>query len=261
MEVYDLNGSPKGDMGQPEAFSSEARPELIRRAAAAETTSNLQPQGHFVLAGMQTTATYYGAMNEYRSGRHMGIAIRPREKLGGGRQGKVKRIPSAVKGKRAHPHMVEKILKENMNRREYQGAIMSSIAACSGSSTVVDDAIEGIARTREMVKVIGALKLGRQLEEGKKKRLGKGLRRGTRIRHYKRSLLVVVKEDKGAIRAARNIAGVDACTISGITVSALAPGGNPGRRVLWSESALKGVAEAVKRMSLGTQAKYARGLR
>ena len=78
----------------------------------AEASQKLQPQGHYVLAGMQTTATYYGAMNSYRTGRHVGRAIRPREKLGGGIQGKVRRIPSSTKGKRAHPHMIEKIIKE-----------------------------------------------------------------------------------------------------------------------------------------------------
>ncbi len=261
MQVYDTKGNGKKDIVVPKAFSTEAKPELIRRAAIAENSFNLQPQGHFVLAGMQTTATYYGAMNEYRSGRHMGIAIRPREKLGGGRQGKVKRIPSAVKGKRAHPHMVEKIIKEEMNRREYQGALISSIAASAGKSIVVDDSIEQIKKTKDMVIVIEALKLGKQLDEGRKKRLGKGLRRGSRVRHYKRSLLVIVKDDKGAVKAARNIPGIDACTVEKLTVNALAPGGNPGRPILWSESALNSVDSEVHKMSLGSQAKYAEELR
>ncbi len=261
MEVYEIDGSGKKDIGQPKAFSYEEKPELIRRAAIAENSANLQPQGHFILAGMQTTATYYGAMNEYRSGRHMGIAIRPREKLGGGRQGKVKRIPSAVKGKRAHPHMVEKIVKEGMNRREYQGAVMSSISACSKNSMIVDDSIEKVTKTKDMVRVIESLKLGKQLEEGRKKKIAKGVRRGTRMRHYKRSLLVVVKDDKGALRAARNIPGVDACALSGLTVNALAPGGNAGRHVIWSESAVRGIEEAVRAMSLDSQAKYVKELR
>lgn len=99
IDVLSLDGKPKGKLEAPKAFQETVRPELIQRAVVAENTRKLQPQGHYPLAGMQTTATYYGAMNSYRSGRHMGIAIRPREKLGGGVQGKVRVVPSAVKGK------------------------------------------------------------------------------------------------------------------------------------------------------------------
>ena len=104
VDVFNLEGSASKTVELPSAFSERVRTELIARAVLAENSLRLQPQAHYVLAGMQTTARYYGAMNSWRTGRHMGMAIRPREKLGGGVQGKVKRIPSAVKGKRAHPH-------------------------------------------------------------------------------------------------------------------------------------------------------------
>ena len=57
---------------------------------------------------MQTTATYYGAMHASGRGATWERRIRPKQKLGGGRQGDVRKIPSATKGRRAHPHMVEK---------------------------------------------------------------------------------------------------------------------------------------------------------
>ncbi len=256
MQVYEIDGSKKKEIGVPDAFSAEVKPELIRRAAIAENTMTLQPQGHYVLAGMQTTARYYGAMNSYRTGRHMGVAIRPREKLGGGRQGKVKRIPSAVKGKRAHPHMVEKTIIERMNKREYQAALLGAIAASAGASIIVDDKIEGIKKTKEMVKTLGYLNLGKELEEGRRKRLSSGLRRVSRARHYKKSLLLVVNKGGHAVSAARNIPGIDACTLEGITVSMLAPGGKAGRKVLWSESVIGNIMSVVSSMSLGTQAKY-----
>ena len=98
IDVLNADGKKDHKLELTEVFETEIEPWLIRRAAIAENTYRLQPQGHFPLAGMQTTAQYYGAMMSYRTGRHMGRAIRPREKLGGGVQGKVKRIPSSVKG-------------------------------------------------------------------------------------------------------------------------------------------------------------------
>jgi large subunit ribosomal protein L4e len=258
--VYNLEGKEEKEVEIPQMFLNEVKTELIRRAAVAENTYNLQPQGHYVLAGMQTTATYYGAMNSYRTGRHMGIAIRPREKLGGGRQGSVKRIPSAVKGKRAHPHMIGKKITERMNKKEYQSAIECSIAASGKGSgkkpIIVSNSIEEVKRTKDMLKIFEKLNLGTSIREGKSKHLRKGLRRSSNSRHYKKQLLLVVKDDKGAMKAARNIPGVDACTLAMLNVNALAPGGNPGRTVVWSESAVKNSESAIRQMSIRVQSRY-----
>ncbi len=262
--VYNMEGKQEKEVALPAVFSYPVKADLIRRATTAENSYNLQPQGHYPLAGMQTTATYYGAMNSYRSGRHMGIAIRPREKLGGGRQGKVKRIPSAVKGKRAHPHMIEKKLYEKMNNQEYQNAVMSSIAATAAlhvaeapkGPIVVKDEIESARRTKEMLKIFNMLKLGKLLNEGKTKRIKKGIRRGSERTHYKKVILLVVSQDKGAVKAARNIAGVDACTVNEITANAFVPGGNSARVVVWSEGALSAVEKAVKSFTLEEQSTH-----
>jgi len=58
-------------------------------------------------------------------------------------------------------------------------------------------------------------------------------------------LLVISKEDR-ALAAARNIKGVDACTVSTITANLLAPGGVPGRKAVWSEQAVRSIAESIK---------------
>ncbi len=257
-DILSLDGQVKEKMELPEIFDSEIRPDLIRRAVIAENSAKLQPQGHYPLAGMQTTARYYGKMHAYRSGRHMGIAIRPRQKLGGGIQGQVRRIPSSVKGKRAHPHLVEKVLKENINKREYQKAIASAISATklqrNGAKTpiVVTSEIESISKTKDMLKVFKDLKLYNSIRDSKAKpRIRKGLRRSSRIKHYKRSVLLVVSTEGSAIKAARNMAGTEACTVSRITANLLAPGGVPGRITIWSEQAIKNVAEAVRSQKLG----------
>ncbi len=234
--VLNTDGTTLKPIALPSAFSEAVRPDLIARAVIAENTLKLQPQGHYVLAGMQTTARYYGAMNSYRTGRHMGIAIRPREKLGGGAQGKVRRIPSSVKGKRAHPHLIEKRLIERINAKEYQKAIRSAIAATK-QPLVVSSNMESLSKTKDVIKMLNSLKLSEQIERGREKKIRKGRRRLSKQRLYKKSVLIVVENDKGIIKAARNIPGVDVCSLKRIRVGMLAPGGNPGRRTLWSEDA------------------------
>ena len=135
VDVFSIDGKKKGFVAVPDVFEEIVKPELILRAVNAENTRRLQPQGHNPMAGMDTTAMYYGAMHSYRTGRHMGIAISPRQKLGGGQQGMVRRIPSSTKGRRAHPHRIEKILIEQMNKREYTKAIGSAIAASVSQET------------------------------------------------------------------------------------------------------------------------------
>ncbi len=249
-QVISIDGKKMGSTALPNVFSERIRPELIRRAVDAENSRRLQPQGHYPLAGMQTTATYYGAMHSYRTGRHMGVAIRPREKLGGGAQGKVRRIPSSVTGKRAHPHVIEKRLIENINKKEYRLAVASAIAATAQnrSPIVASKEIDNIAKTKDMLHAI-ELVCGAKLEPNKAK-LRKGLRRSSRRRIYKKSVLVVIGQPSAATRSAKNIAGVDACTINNLSVGLLAPGGSPRKMVIWSESALKSLDGAIEKLEI-----------
>ncbi|MGC9190644.1 MAG: 50S ribosomal protein L4 [Candidatus Micrarchaeia archaeon] len=258
-EVLQLDGKVKKSIELPEVFNAEVNMPVIRRALLAEITHNLQPQGHDILAGMKTTAAYYGAMSSYRTGRHMGIAIRPREKLGGGVQGKVKRIPSAVKGKRAHPHVIEKRLVERINKKEYQSAIESALSyskfginsqKIKQAPIIFTDEIERISKTKELVKVLKDNGLFGFIEASKKPKIREGLRRSARVRHYKKSILFVFSKNASALKAARNLPGADACDVSSLSVSKLVPGGSEKRITIWSESAVNAIAAAIKEYNL-----------
>jgi large subunit ribosomal protein L4e len=259
--VFSLDGKVKRTMELPKVFSERVRPELVRRAVTAENSYLLQPQGHDPLAGMRTSARYYGAMGTYRTGRHMGIAIRPREKLGGGVQGKVKRIPSTTKGRRAHPHKVEKILFERMNKREYRIALACAVSATAlgGSNSqkpsmqrpiIIADDIESLRKTKEVMGVIRNLGLLEGTDYGRDPRARKGVRRSTRIKVYGKKVLLIVGKESSVMQAARNIPGVDVCEVSKITANLLAPGGVPGRITVWSESAVSNVTKAIDNMKV-----------
>ncbi|MCL5433546.1 MAG: 50S ribosomal protein L4 [Candidatus Marsarchaeota archaeon] len=262
VDVFDIKGSLKESIVLPESFKEHVRNDLIRRAVLAEETLTKQPQGHSLLAGMNTTARYYGAMDSYRSGRHRGIAIRPRQKLGGGRQGDVRRIPSAMKGRRAHPHRIEKTIVERINAKEYQKAIRSSIAATADLKYVkqrniydgklpliISNDIESLKKTANVLEFLKKFGIEKDLDKSKKPQLKKGLRRSSKLRHFRRSVLIIVNDDKGIIKAARNIAGVDVCKVASIKASLLAPGGVPGRLTIWSKDAINNLDEKIKKIS------------
>ncbi len=255
-DVYSIDGGKRGALALPGVFSSEYRQDLIQRALLSEQSRKLQPQGHFVLAGLQTTAVYVGKYSGYRRGRHMGIAIRPRQKLGGGAMGDVRRIPSSVKGKRAHPHLIEKRLVEAINKREYLAALRSAIAGCTDNPSIrklhnikkdqpliVENEIEGIEKTKELVKLLSSLGFSADLEGSRKPRLSNG--RGSRRRRFRKSVLIVAGSTEKLARAGRNIPGVDVTDLASLSIELLAPGTLP-RPSIWSRSAIEGLENVLK---------------
>ncbi len=259
MDVYNLDGKVEKSINAPSVFAGEFREDLIRRALLSEQSREYQPQGRFLRAGFQTTAVYIGKYSAaYRRGRHMGIAIRPRQKLGGGAMGDVRRIPSATKGHRAHPQKIEKTIEERINNKEYAAALRSAVAACANTShitrkhkvqakalpIVVDNKLESISKTKELVKTLQALGLGRDLDRSHKPKLRHGLRRLSSLRHFRNSVLIISKGPSPVLKAGRNIPGVDVCSVSELTISKLAPGAMP-RLSVWTEGAVNEVEKAV----------------
>lgn len=51
--------------------------------------------------------------------------------------------------------------------------------------------------------------------------------------------LVVYEQDNGVVRAFANVPGVDTCCVSHLNLLKLAPGGQIGRLVIWTEGAFK----------------------
>merc|ERR1712066_794904 len=70
---------------------------------------------------------------------------------------------------------------------------------------------------------------------------------GTRLanRRYtmRRGPLVIYNEDNGIVRAMRNIPGVETACVTRLNLLKLAPGGNFGRFIIWTEAAFKKLGE------------------
>lgn len=241
-DVYDLSGNVQKEIEMPKVFSVPIREDLIRRAVQAMQANRRQVYGTNILAGKRTSAHYHGVKDTRGSMKNREVARAPR--LHGDTVPhlfwKARFVPQAVGGREAHPPKVEKIWKQKINKKEKRLALASAIAAAK--TMVIADDIEKISKTKDLKKVLLSLKLGKELEKKKKIRAGRGKMRGRKYRK-KKSLLIVVAEDKGIKKAGENLPGIDIARVDELNAELLAPGAAPGRKVLWSEKAIKKLEE------------------
>lgn len=261
--VYLIDGNVEKKIALPSVFEGKYNEDIVRRALLAEQSARYQPQGRYVLAGMDTSASYTGRYGTYRTQRHTGLTPRPRQRLAKGGMGHVRKIPSSVKGRRAHPQKVEKIIVEKINRKEYAKALESAVAATGNAELikqnhlypgeslpiVVSSQIEKMTKTKELMKVLAALGLSEEVERSHAPRTVEGKRRRVQKRYFRRSVLIIAKDSKAVEKAGRNIPGVDVLGVDRLRIEKLAPGAKP-RLTLWSEAAVSGIAEGIANSAL-----------
>lgn len=255
--VLNLTGKAVKKIDLPDVFNEDFRPDLIKRVVLSLQSQRRQPYGSDPEAGFRTAAHYHGK-RRYRWGMmNRDMARLPR--LHGSSPHlawKVRRVPQSVKGRRAHPPKAEKIWDQKINKKEKKLALKSAISATKQKEIVserghkiekikelpliINDDIQSIKTTKDVEKVLVSLGLEDELKRTKEKKIrpGKGKMRG---RKYKKKIgpLFVVKEDNGIIKASRNIQGVNARNIKKLSVEDLAPGTQPVRLVIWSQSAIE----------------------
>ena len=239
-QVITIDGTKKGDIDLPPAFSEEYRPDLIRKAVIALQSTRRQPHGTYPYAGSESSAVGWG------SGR--GVSHVPRIKTGS----RAAKVPQAKGGREAHPPVVQKVLLIRMNKKEKAKAFRSALAASASEEivrsrghlftgqipVVFEDSFGELGRTSEVISALTAAGLYQDIERSKssrKVRAGRGKMRGRRYKQRK-SLLIVTAEKP--LRAARNLAGVDVVTLEQLNTELLAPGTHPGRLTVYTESAI-----------------------
>lgn len=240
-ELKDLKGEVKKKVRLPAAFDEDFRPDLIKKAVLAIQSTRYQPHGAHPYAGIRTSAHSWG------SGR--GVSHVPRIKNGS----RAARVPQARGGREAHPPKVEKVLVEKVNKKEKRKALLSAIAATTDEElvrarghrfeaklpVVIEEAFEKLERTSDVIAALQATGVYPDVERARasrKVRPGRGKIRG---RHYKqrKSILIVTKGEP--LRAARNLAGVDAVSVNELNAEHLAPGTHAGRLTVWTAGAVK----------------------
>ncbi len=254
--VFNLNGERVGEVELPSIFSTEIRPDIIRRTYLSQLTARIQPQGRDPLAGLRTSAESWGAGH--------GVSRVPRVKgRGYPAASRAARAVMTVGGAKTTAPRSWKVVLERVNRKERRLAILSAIAATGKRDLVqarhrvnldsvplvVTDDLESVAKTSGLYSLLVKLGLGEELERAKRRfrkiRAGRGKMRG-RVRQRARGpLIVYLHEGSPVAKAARNIPGVDAVALRNISVMHLAPGGIPGRLTIWTEGAIRSLEEVM----------------
>ena len=257
IDIYDLDGKPKGKMALPKVFEAPLRPDVISKTVVAIQSHRFQPQGRDPMAGKRTTAESFGV------GRNLARIPRVRGERHP-RAGSGAFAPSTVGGRLTHPPTPQKRLRKRSNKRESSLALASAIAATANKEIVqrrghridavpslplvIGDDLEGVKETKDAKELLKKLGLWNDVERvigSIKRRSGRASIRG-RGRKMARGPLIVCVEDRGMINAFRNIPGVDTVRISDLNAEHLAPGTHPGRLTLWTESAVKAIDNRLK---------------
>ncbi len=254
----------------PDAFTTEFRGDLVRRAVHSSRANRRQPYGHREhdgkrkpQPGMKHSVEWWG------KGRGVSRIMRKTGQRTGAQN------PHTRGGRRAHGPYVDKDWSQKINSRERRLARDVAITATADSGLVAErghrfddditfpiiigsyeeqrnDEADSIdveqmsleQGTRKFISMMHGLGLGsdlRRAREGRGIRAGKGTMRG-RPRRTPKSVLLVVAEKAGLAKAARNIPGIDVVCAKDLSTEDLAPGGQAGRLTVWTEAAI-GVLE------------------
>jgi large subunit ribosomal protein L4e len=255
--VLDLNGKSKGQIDLPNVFKESYRPDLIKRTYLAIKSHKRQPYGSDPMAGLRTSAHYHGKRRVRYTMINVDRARRPRlHHTATHLMWRVRRIPSSVKGRRAHPPLVEKSWEQKINDKERILALRSAIASTTSQELVllrghavlpemklpivIDDEIQKVKKSKDIEGFLSKIGLDKEMERVKEKkvRAGKGKMRG---RKYKRRVgpLILINEDKGVSKAGKNLAGIEVKNVKDVSVEDLAPGSVAGRLTIYSKSAIE----------------------
>ncbi|MBI2005275.1 MAG: 50S ribosomal protein L4 [Candidatus Aenigmarchaeota archaeon] len=258
VNVLDLEGRQIGKIKLPKVFEEPVREDIVSRAVLSSQSNRRQRYSPDPMAGKRTSAHYHGTRRIRYSMMNKEMARLPRlhARTVPFLTMRARFVPQAVGGRRAHPPLVEREWEQKINRKERRKAIKSALAATSVRELVakrghqiqdikelplvVEDKLQELKKTKEVIKVLVKLGLTKELERisERKIRAGKGKSRG---RKYKEKIgpLFVVTDAQGLSKAVKNITGCDVCKVENLSTEILAPGASLGRITIFSKSAIE----------------------
>jgi len=241
VNVKRIDGEFDSEIDLPAVFGEVYRPDLIKKSVISIQSRRRQPHGTNPYAGINNSGLGWG------SGR--GASHVPRLKNGS----RAVKVPQARGGREAHPPKVQKIIVRRINKKENAKALSSAIAASSCDELVrlrghrfscelpivLEDRFSELLRTKDVVTTLNAIGVYLDVERSRtsrKVRAGRGKMRG---RRYKQRTSVLIVTADSPLKAARNLAGVDAVTVNELNTELLAPGTQAGRLTIWTKGALE----------------------
>mmetsp|Transcript_129403 Transcript_129403/g.402481 ORF Transcript_129403/g.402481 Transcript_129403/m.402481 type:complete len:411 (+) Transcript_129403:89-1321(+) len=256
VSVYQFD-NPKEKTGTvvlPSCMATPLRPDLVRDVHKNMSKNKRQAYAVGMKVGYETAAESWG------TGR--AVSRIPRVPGGGtSRAGQAAFGNQARGGGMFNPTRIWRRWHRRINVTKKRHAVVTSLAASClpplvmarghriaevpELPLVVSDGVESLQKTKqafELLKKLGCSEELQRIADSKKVRAGKGKMRNRRHR-MRLGPLVIYAEDNGIVRAMRNIPGVETANVSRLNLLKLAPGGNFGRFLIWTEGAIKKLQE------------------
>ncbi|XP_027352051.1 60S ribosomal protein L4-like isoform X2 [Abrus precatorius] len=251
VSVQTLEGEAAPTVPLPDVMKASIRPDIVTFVHSNISRNARQPYAVSKRAGHQTSAESWG------TGR--AVSRIPRVPGGGTHRAGQGAFGNMCRGGRMFaPTKIWRRWHRKINVNQKRYAVVSAIAASAIPSLVlarghridsvpelplvVSDTVESVEKSKEAVKVlkqIGALADAEKAKDSHGIRAGKGKMRNRRYISRKGPLIVYGTEGAKAVKAFRNIPGVDVANVDRLNLLKLAPGGHLGRFVVWTKSAFE----------------------
>ena len=238
----------------PFVFNSAVRADVVRFVHNNMIKNTRQAHSVYKHAGEQTSAESWGT----------GRAVARIPRVGGGgthRSGQGAFGNMCRGGRMFAPTKVWRRWHRKINVNQRRFAVVSSLAASAVAGLVsarghkidevpevplvVSNEAEAFHHTKEAKKLLEVLKCDadvQKVKDTKHIRAGKGKMRNRRY-VLRKGPLVVYAQDSGIVRAFVNIPGVELCHVDRLSVLRLAPGGQVGRFIVWTQNAFQRLNE------------------
>jgi len=242
------DGKECGNVSMPAVLSTPLRPDLVKLVHTGIAKNKRQAYAVSKMAGMQTSAESWG------TGR--AVSRIPRVPGGGTHRSGQGAFGNMCRG--GHMFSPNKIWRKwhvKVGLKQRRHALASALAASAVQPLVesrgheisevpevplvISNDVQELQKTSkaaEVLKTLGALPDVEKAKNSKKIRAGKGKMRNRRY-VQKRGPLIVYGEDKGIVKAFRNLPGVELCCVDRLNLLQVAPGGHVGRFIVWTEDA------------------------
>jgi len=263
---FDNPSVKSGTVPMPMALTSPLRPDLVRYIHTNVSKNHRQAYAVKDKVGYDTAAESWG------TGR--AVARIPRAPGGGThRAGQATFGNQARGGGMFNPTKIWRRWHRRVNVTQKRHAVVTALAASAlpplvmarghrigdvaEFPAVVSNGLESVQKTKIALETLKGLGCGEELQrviDSKKVRAGKGKMRNRRYT-MRKGPLVVYSEDNGIVRAMRNIPGVETASVERLNLLKLAPGGNFGRFIIWTESAFKKLNDIYGTMKSGAPLK------
>ncbi|MGB9707777.1 MAG: 50S ribosomal protein L4 [Candidatus Pacearchaeota archaeon] len=258
--IINMEGKEVKEILLPKCFNATIREDLIRKVFLAVQKRQQQLYGAYILAGKTVSASgkQSHARRKWKTLYGKGMSRVPRKTLS--RRGEQfywvgAFVPGTVGGREAHPPKPFRATIK-INKKENRKAIESAIAASASMEVlkkkypkfkiekvpIVIDSQVLKSPPKEIASLIEKL-TKTNLKKKLKIRAGKGKRRDRKYKNVSRTLLVIGRDENA--RKIENY-NVEISKINTLNILQLAPGGTPGRVIVWTDKAIEELGRKIE---------------